>query len=195
MVADLWKHRNEALHKRDNVVQKKDHDRLNDKIENCIRQLPGSLRVFKAAEQRFFRQTKIKQLKKCKIRQTQQWITTAQSIINGFRENLHTNPQARTMWKALNLLQINPTQPQENQHDNDDQFTQDTEDNQSNDNDTNDNMEYPANHNDNDTTHNNTEDNQYTENNNTDSNDKTRINELHDIKNTEDKNNKNEPNE
>ena len=40
MIADLWKHRNEALHKRDNVVRQKDHDKLNDEIETCMRQLP-----------------------------------------------------------------------------------------------------------------------------------------------------------
>ena len=64
IVADLWKHRDEALHKRDNAVRQKDHDRLNKDIENCMRQLPRSLRVFMAAEQRFFQRTKIKQTKK-----------------------------------------------------------------------------------------------------------------------------------
>ena len=93
----MWKHRNKALHKRDNVVRQRDHDRLNKDIQHCMRQFPRSLRVFTAAKQRFFRQTKVTQLTKYKIRQKQQWINTAQSIINGFRENLHSNPQARIM--------------------------------------------------------------------------------------------------
>ena len=61
-LSGIVKHRNEALHKRDNVVRQKDHDKLNDKIQNCMRQLPRSLRVFTPAEQRFFRRTKITQL-------------------------------------------------------------------------------------------------------------------------------------
>ena len=64
IVVDLWKHRNEALHKRDNVVRQKDLERLNNDIKECMRQLPRSLRVFTAAEQRFFRRTKITQQQK-----------------------------------------------------------------------------------------------------------------------------------
>ena len=77
IMADLWKHRDKTLHKRDNVVRQRDHNRLNNQIQH---------------------------LTKCKIRQKQQWINTAQSIINGFKKNLHSNPQARTMFISLLII-------------------------------------------------------------------------------------------
>ena len=190
IVADLWKHRNEALHKRDNVVRQKDHDKLNNEIQNYMRQLPRSLRVFTPAEQKIFRRRKITQLTKCNIRQKQQWITTAQSIINGFRENLHTNPQARTMWRAMNLIQTEQTQIQHNQHENDDQGNQNIEDDQTNDNERN-------KRNNNNTGDNNTDDNDDnddTDNKSTNSNENRMNTEAHDIKNKDDKNDENDPN-
>ena len=50
IVSDLWKHRNDALHHRDNVVCQRDHDKLNREIQDCIDQLLRSLRVFSVAE-------------------------------------------------------------------------------------------------------------------------------------------------
>ena len=45
-----------------------------------------------------------------------QCLDTAQSIITGFRENLHTNPQARIMWRAMNLTQGEQTSQNENEN-------------------------------------------------------------------------------
>ena len=182
IVSDLWKHRNDALHHRDNVVREKDHNRLNNEIQTCMKELPRSLRVFTPAEQRFFKRTKIEKLKQCKIKQKQQWITTARSIIKGFRENLHNNPQARTMWTALNLLETNQQQTQENQNDEDDQMIQDNDQHAS------DNREYTT------QTSENTEENEYIRNRKKDSNNRKRSNDLHKIQNTKNKNEKNDPN-
>ena len=105
IVSDLWKHRNDALHNRDNFVQQRDHNKLNREIKESIDKLPRSLRVFSAAEEQFFKRTKVPQLKQCKILQKQQWIDTAQSILEGLQEKLDSNLQARAMvWEAMNLL-------------------------------------------------------------------------------------------
>ena len=191
IVADLWKHRNEALHKRDSIVRQRDHDKLNKAIDECMRKLPQSLRVFTAAEQRFFRRTKITQLKQCKLRQKQQWIDAAQSIINSFRENLHTNPQARVMRRAMNLIQTEQTQNKQHEYNN--QNSTNMENEQAN-GDRNDNIENAVNRNDNNAAQDNTDSNDDKDNTSKDSNDKPRINELHDLQIKEDKNDKNEPN-
>ena len=141
---------------------------------------------------RTFQQMKITQLTKCKIRQKQQWINTAQSIINRFRENLHSNPQARTMWRAMNLIQTEQTQTQHNQHENDNQGNQNIEDGQANDNERKNNLEHALNHNDNKTAHDNTDESEDTDNNSTNSNDNLRNTQLHDIKNKNDKNDEND---
>ena len=85
-----------------------------------MNQLPRSLRVLTAAEQRFFRRTKIKQLQNCKVLQKVQWIDTARSIITGFRENLYTNPQARIMWNTMNLTTEEQKTESESKNENND---------------------------------------------------------------------------
>ena len=178
-MTDLWKHRNKALHKRDNVVQQRDDDRLNNQIQHCMKQLLQSLRVFTAAEQRFFWRTNVTQLTKCEIRQKQQWINAVQSIIKRFKENLHSNPQARTMWRAMNLIQTEQTQTQHNQQENDNQGNQNIEDSKASNNEKNNILEHDVNDNDDNTVYDTTDESEDTDSNSTNSNKTQQNTELH----------------
>ena len=182
IISDLWKHRNDALHQRDNVVRERDHDRLNKEIETCMKELPRSLRVFTPAEQRFFKRTKIQKLKQCKIKQKKQWIATARSIITGFKENLHKNPQARTMWTALNLWQKNRQQTTDTQNQTDEQTRQENE-------------QYASDDLENTTQESEKQEkNLYIRKKTSERENSKRNNDLHTIQNTKNKNDKNDPN-
>ena len=189
IVADLWKHRNKALHKRDNIVRQRDHDKLNTTINECMRQLPRSLRVFTAAEQRFFKRTNINQLKQCKLKRKQQSIDTAQSIIKSFRENLHNNPQARVMWRAMNRIQYDQTQ--QTQLDNTEQHHKNKVNNQTIETERDIDIENAVNINENDISHDTEEHKAETDSNDIES---KRQNEIQFLQNQEDKNDENVPN-
>ena len=193
IVADLWKHRNEALHNRDNIVRQKDHNRLNNQIQTCMSQLPRSLRVFSAAEQRFFKRTNIARLKQCKIQQKQQWIDTTQSIINCFRENLHSNPQARTMWRAMNLILPTQNHNQGNQQEHTSQENQKIEGSQENNDGRDNSPEHKTTENENNNIHDYTDDSKDEDSNSTNSDKTQQRNDLYDQYNKNDKNDKNEP--
>ena len=194
LVEDLWKHRNDALHNRDNVVREKDHERLNNEIESCIRELPRNLRVLTLAEQRFFQRTKIQKLKQCKIKRKQQWITTAKSIITGFRENLHSNPQARTMWRALNLLPSQHRQTIDNQNTEEETRKQEHKNSQRSEQHTNKYIEYTTQQGAESTKQNKTNEEENNRNRINDKTNRSKRHEIHEIQNTEDKNDMNDPN-
>ena len=83
IIFNIWDHRNEVLHKKDNNIKEQKHEEMNRTIEQLFSDLPN-MRLFTQAEQRF-NNTTIQQIQEQNIHRKGQWIKKAQSIMNTFK--------------------------------------------------------------------------------------------------------------
>lgn len=88
MLHDLWKTRNDAIHKReDSHVNKHRHDELNSQIDSIYQNLPKSLRPFPQSDAAFFLYSRDR-VKHYRIKKKEQWLDDANRILNAFYDNL-----------------------------------------------------------------------------------------------------------
>ena len=53
IVQDMWTHRNDTLHGKQNAIHDRLHDEIDELIEQTYKLIPSHLRVFSPSEQRF----------------------------------------------------------------------------------------------------------------------------------------------
>ena len=100
---DMWKHRNNILHNKDNIIREQEHQTLNDHINYIYSDLPKSLWFFSHAEQLFFKKSDKQNLKKCRLYKKRQWIRKANTFLCIYRRQQELNPQTQTLYQALGV--------------------------------------------------------------------------------------------
>ena len=66
IVQDMWTHRNDTLHSKQNAIHDRLHDEIDDLIEQTYELIPSHLRVFSPAEQQFFNGATVEQIQQRK---------------------------------------------------------------------------------------------------------------------------------
>lgn len=88
IIYDMWSHRNEVLHKADNIVTEKIHKELNSTIKTIFSQLPN-MRLLSEAERRFFKFSTSQKVQELQMHRKRQWIKKAESILTHLEAKQH----------------------------------------------------------------------------------------------------------
>ena len=114
IVFEMWNHRNETLHKKDNSITEQKHEELNKTIEQIYSDLPN-MRLFTHAEQRFFKYTTVRKVQEQTIHRKGQWIKKAQSILQTFKDN-NQNGKFGAAHILLRAMDVQPTNRNSNRN-------------------------------------------------------------------------------